>query len=92
MPPLTEDQVKEIVKETVKETLREFLSGMGIDVSNPLQMQRDFHRLKEWGETMELIKSKTIGTLILVLITGFIGFLWVALKDHFPTVPHINGG
>lgn len=67
---------RQLIKETVKETLL----SLGLEVDDPIKVQRDFQHLREWRETTESIKSKGITTLVGIIITGTLGYLWLTFK------------
>jgi hypothetical protein len=73
---MTDDEGKKLVREAVIQTLTE----LGIDVKNPLEMQRDFSHLRAWRESTEEVKRKGFLTLVGILVTGVAGAVWVAMK------------
>ena len=70
---------KKLIEETVKQTL----VTLGLDVRDPIKLQKDFAHLRDWRESSEKIKSKGIVTLVGVIVTGAGGLAWVLLKDAF---------
>lgn len=68
---------KKLIEETVKQTL----ITLGLDVSDPIKVQKDFAHLRDWRESSEKIKTKGIVTLVGVIVTGACGLAWVLLKD-----------
>lgn len=73
---LTRDEISEIVSKGVMDAF----VRMGIEANDPTEMQRDFQHLREWRETMESVKKKSVLTVLGVLITGGLGLLWIGLK------------
>jgi len=68
------------VEQIVRRTVGEMLSGMGVDHGDPLSLQKDFARLREWRAASEQIKSKGIVTVFMVALTGAVGALVVGLR------------
>ena len=68
-----------LIEETVKQTL----VTLGLDVRDPIKLQKDFAHLRDWRESSEKIKSKGIVTLVGVIVTGAGGLAWVLLTDAF---------
>lgn len=74
--PLTRDDVDHIVEKAVKETL----TLMGVDTTDPIEMQKDFQALREWRNTTAQIRSKGLMTLVGIVTAGFLGVLWVGVQ------------
>lgn len=73
---MTELEIQRIVRSTVRETL----VSLGADPDNPTEMQRDFQHLRTWRETSDAVKRQGIITVAVILVTGFVGLVWVAIK------------
>ena len=67
-----------LIKDTVKETLL----TLGLDISDPIKMQKDFQHLREWRETTEAVWQKGTFTIIAMLIAGFVSALWIGIKTQ----------
>lgn len=86
---LTVDQIRELVKETVAETL----TTLGVDVKDPLAMQRDLKAVRDWRLTTEGIKRKGMLTAVGIVVTGAIAVFvlgirsWLASKGVTPPPP-----
>lgn len=76
---ISKDELKSIIKETTKETL----SGLGVDVEDPLKMQSDFKHLREWRVTAESLRSKGWLTIITIAITSIFGLIVIGFKQMF---------
>ena len=74
---LTREELRQVVKESVHETL----TTIGVDPSNPIEMQKDFQHLREWRESMKTIKNRSMLTIVGVVTTGIIAALWIGFKD-----------
>lgn len=72
---LTEQEIERIVEKSVRKTL----VTMGVDCTDPLEMQRDFQALRDWRRASESIRSKGVMTVIGILVAGTLGALWVGI-------------
>lgn len=75
---MTEADIRRVVAETVEQTL----TRLGVDTENPLEFQRDMQHLRAWRESVSTIKKQSLVTAIGVITTGFIGLVWMVLKDR----------
>lgn len=77
-PPeyLTKEDAEDLVKRTVKETL----ISMGVDTSDPLEMQRDFQTLREFRCTLTAMRSKGLLTFVAIFIAGLISLVILGIK------------
>lgn len=74
---LTSDELKEHTRHTVHETL----SALGIDVSNPAEVQRDFMFIRDWRKTTESLKSSGILTVFGIIVAGIVAAFWIGFKS-----------
>jgi hypothetical protein len=73
---MTETELKKIVAEAVAETLLK----LGIDASDPVELQKDMAHLREWRESVGTIKRQSLITAIGIVTVGILGLVWAALK------------
>lgn len=72
---MSRDELREIIQSTVTDTLVK----IGVDPANPIEMQRDFQHLREWRESTEAVKRKSILTVIGVIASGIIAAIVMAI-------------
>lgn len=77
---LTAEQ-KEELKLLVAESVRETLIQLGISSHDPIEMQKDMQHLREWRKSMDSVKSKSMLTLLTVVVSGMLAALWVGIKS-----------
>lgn len=77
MDHLTEQEIEQVVAKAVKATLLSF----GVDTSKPIEMQRDFQALRDWRTASESIRSKSVMTLISIIVAGTLAALWVGIRN-----------
>lgn len=73
---MTEAEIRKIVAEAVKETML----TMGIDTSEPIELQRDMQHLRQWRESITTVKRQGLITAMGILTAGIIGAIWLAIK------------
>lgn len=73
---MTEHELKKIVAEAVSETLLQ----LGIDASDPVEMQKDMAHLRAWRESVQTVKQQGLIAAIGVITVGALGLIWLGLK------------
>jgi hypothetical protein len=73
---LTRGELKSLMQDAVSEAF----VRMGMDASDPLEMQRDFQHLRDWRLAVAATKSKGFLTIIGLLTAGVFAALWVGFK------------
>lgn len=72
---MTDDDVRKIVAGAVAETLIK----LGLDTSDPTELQADMLHLRRWRKSVEAASRQTILTTLAVLTTGILGLIWMAV-------------
>lgn len=75
MPTLTETEIEAIVERTVHKTLL----TLGLDVDEPMQIQRDFQHLRTWRTSIETVRRHGLIAAVGIVVVGFMGLVWTAL-------------
>ena len=78
---MNEQEIRKIVAEAVAETL----TRLGIEASEPLEVQKDMQHLREWRESIATVKRQSLITAIGILVAGALGLVWMAVKGGPPT-------
>jgi len=78
---LSKDELKELMEEAVHDAF----TKMGIDASDPLEMQRDFSHLREWRKSVDTVRSKSLLTVVGIFIAGAAAALWIGFKAAVQT-------
>jgi hypothetical protein len=73
---VTEHEVKKIVAEAVAETLL----TLGIDTTDPVELQKDMAHLRAWRESVATVKRQSLVTAVGIVIAGVLGLLWLGFK------------
>lgn len=75
---VTLEDLRTVTREAVEQTLM----TLGVDVQNPLQMQQDFARLREWRLAMDGVRRRGLKAVSGLLISGLIAALLLGLKEQ----------
>lgn len=70
-------ELEEVISKTVMKTLL----NLGLDVSDPIEMQKDFAHLRAWREATLDVKKKGALTLLGLIITGAAGLFWASFRN-----------
>ena len=74
---LSRRELSQIVEETVKQTLTQ----MGVDTSNPIEMQQDFQYLRQWRGAVQDLSRKGILSIVLIAISGAISLFVLGARE-----------
>ena len=74
---MTEDELTEHTRKVVRDTL----TALGVDVSQPIEIQRDFQALRDWRKSIESVKSKALVTSIGIIVIGVAAAFWLGFKS-----------
>lgn len=76
MSGMSPNEVRRIVRETVRETL----SGMGFDISTPMENQADLAYLRRLRKGSEDMARRVRASTITIAVTTALYLLWEAVK------------
>lgn len=76
---LTRGELKALLQEAVTGALVK----LGMDIEDPLEMQRDFQHLRDWRIAVGQARSKGFLTVVGILTAGVLAALWVGLRVGF---------
>lgn len=76
---ITESELKKIVKDSVLETF----TLLGIQHTNPVEMQKDFAHLRRWRGAVDTAQSTGFLAAIGILTSGLLAALWLGVKESF---------
>jgi hypothetical protein len=95
MNALCDEDIKAIVAETLAEQQRlgpddidaivlraiaTTLTSFGIDEEDRKELRADFQHLRRWRKSVEQAQSYTFKAVITVIVTGFVGAVWLGVK------------
>ena len=79
----TDDEILTIADAAATKAIQALFLTLGVDTSEPkqiLEMQRDFAYLRSWRQSIDLVRTRGLGTAVMVIVTGALGLLWLTFK------------
>ena len=73
---LHQDDIDAVVLKTVATILTSF----GIEEDDRKEVRADFQHLRRWRKSVEQAQSYTFKAVITVIVTGFVGAVWLGIK------------
>jgi len=73
---LTRAELKSLLEEAVQDAF----TKMGMDVTDPIEMQRDFQHLREWRVAAAAVRKKGLLTLVGIIVAGSAAAFWLGFK------------
>jgi ABC-type transporter Mla maintaining outer membrane lipid asymmetry permease subunit MlaE len=95
MNELREEEIRTVVAETLAEqqrlhqdnidavvlkTIVTILTSFGIEEEDRRELRADFQHLRRWRKSVEQAQSYTFKAVITIIVTGFVGAVWLGLK------------
>lgn len=77
MLEMNPDDLKKLISSTVEETLLK----MGVDSTNPLEMQKDLQHLRSWRNSTEAVKRQSIIAAIGLVTAGTLALIWQTIRN-----------
>lgn len=77
---MTESEIKRIVSTAVEETL----TRLGVEVDEPLEVQKDMSFLRDWRTSTAAVKRHSILVAIGTITLAILGLIWLAIKGGTP--------
>ncbi len=56
------------------------LTSFGIEEEDRRELRADFQHLRRWRKSVEQAQSYTFKAVITVIVTGFVGAIWLGVK------------
>jgi hypothetical protein len=73
---LRQDDIDTVVLKAVASILTSF----GIEEEDRKELRADFQHLRRWRRSVEQAQSYTFKAVITVIVTGFLGAVWLGVK------------
>ena len=73
---LHHDEIDAIVLRTIVTILTSF----GIEEEDRREIRADFEHLRRWRKSVEQAQSYTFKAVITIIVTGFVGAIWLGVK------------
>jgi hypothetical protein len=90
-----DDDIRAVVAETLAEQQRRhhddidavvlkamatILTSFGIEEQDRRELRADFQHLRRWRKSVEQAQSYTFKAVITIIVTGFVGAVWLGVK------------
>src|SRR5580692_10561725 len=66
--------------EVILKTIATILTSFGIEEEDRRELRADFQHLRRWRKSVEQAQSYTFKAVITVIVTGFVGAVWLGVK------------
>jgi len=66
--------------EVVLRTIATILTSFGIEEDDRVELRADFIHLRRWRKSVEQTQNWAVKTIIVTLVGGFLGALWLGIK------------
>jgi hypothetical protein len=92
---VTPEDIKSVVREVLTEqklltatdvgpvalkTIATILTSFGIEEEDRIELKADFNHLRRWRKSVEQAQSYTFKAVITIIVTGFMGAVWLGIK------------
>jgi hypothetical protein len=64
----------------VSKTIAAILTSFGIEEEDRREVRADFQHLRRWRKSVEQAQSYTFKAVITIIVTGFVGAVWLGVK------------
>jgi hypothetical protein len=77
---ITEEQLRSIIHDATKQAVGETFLRLGVEVDDPLEMQKDFQHLREWRVTTQGMRTKAFLAAAGIIVTGLAASAWMGFQ------------
>jgi hypothetical protein len=77
---MTRDEIEGIAETAAQKAVAAVLTSLGIDDDDRKELRADFVHLRKWRKSVEQAESYAFKTVITVVVTGFVGAVWLGIK------------
>jgi hypothetical protein len=78
-----EPRLQRDIDAVVLKTVATVLTSFGIDEGDRMELRADLQHLRRWRKRVEQAQSYTFKAVITVIVTGFVGTIWLGVKVMF---------
>jgi hypothetical protein len=64
----------------VLKTVATILTSFGIEEEDRRELRADFQHLRRWRKSVEQAQSYTFKAVITIIVSGFVGAVWLGIK------------
>lgn len=77
---MTERELEAVADRAADKAIRNLFLQIGVDITEPIEVQKDFHHLRKWRKSNEAITLKVLLTAIGTIVMGTLAAIWVGLR------------
>ena len=80
---MTDAEAKVIAKIAAQEALRELFMRLGVDVDQPIEVQKDLAFVRAWRESSNAIRRQgivVVGGIVVIMVAGLLGLIWATIR------------
>lgn len=77
---MTTEEINEAVTTALQKEFSLLLARFGLEDDEPKEVRADLAHLRKWRKSVEQAEGLAFKTVITVVITGFLGALWLGFK------------
>ena len=77
---LNDHDATRIARLAAQETLKELFMALGVDVSNPTEVQKDMAFLRNWRTSAEAVKRQGIVAAVGAITVAILALIWSSLR------------
>jgi len=85
--PVTVHLTREELRAIIAEGVEDAFVKLGVQVDDPIAMQRDFQHLRDWRVTQETLRVRGRAVFLGLIVTSILSLLWVGFKDALSQRP-----
>jgi hypothetical protein len=68
------------IEAVVLKAMATILTSFGIEEGDRRELRADFQHLRRWRRSVEQAQSYTFKAVITIIVTGFVGAIWLGIK------------
>jgi hypothetical protein len=69
--------MEDIAERAAAKTIDKLFTRLGVDIDEPLEMQKDFAHLRKWRHSVEMVQSTSLKVVVTTFITGILALLYM---------------
>lgn len=82
---MTREEMHDVAEQAADRAVKRMLLTLGVDINSPeaiIRFQRNVAFMDALRASSDAVKRKAILTAVTVLVTGMLGYLWLAFRSH----------
>ena len=80
---VSNQEITNIAEAVSEKVVLTSLARIGLDLTNPYEVQQDMAYIRKWRQQMETMASKALITVLGLIVIGAVAFFWDGLTASF---------